>query len=112
MDKFKRWEMGVASAIMVLAQAVSHYRISSTLEDEVEKIRTAVQQNQVDRETFFVRKTELAVISSKLDQIGDRVTSLKSFIKTTYGYDAQLEMEDEGDISCSLDQHSKPPEVI
>lgn len=101
----KRWELGIAGSILVLSQTISHYQLSNSIQDDLNELKQSVQQSQVDRETYFVRKSELSVISTKIDKLTDQVTSLRAFIKTTYNYDAQSEALREDEISCSV-EHS------
>lgn len=110
--QLKRWEMGIAGSILVLSQALSHYQLSSNLTTELDKVKEILQQSEVDRETYFVRKRDLRTITFKLDQLNERVISLKAFIKTTYGYDAQLEYQDQEDVSCHNDQPPKKKNLI
>lgn len=108
---FKRWEMGIAGSILVLAQALSHYQLSSNISNEMDKLKDTIHQDKVDLETFFVRKTEIFMMVSKLDKLSEQVTSIKSFIKTTYGFEAKMDFESDRNLSCDPSL-PKPKDII
>lgn len=68
--------------IIVISQLFSSYQSSDSISKEIEKFRKEFQQSLLDRETYFVRKTELAAISSKIDQLGLKIAKMSEQIKS------------------------------
>jgi hypothetical protein len=100
-SSIKRRDIGIAGAAIMLAEALSNFQSSKNVSTEIVKFKEEFQQSRVDREQFFVRKTEIEALNLKLDKMSDQiaelsnqVTSLKTYLKSKWGYSAKTEDKD------------------
>jgi hypothetical protein len=91
----KRRDVGIAGLVIVLAEIASNFQSSSNVASEIVKFKEEFQASKVEREIYFVRKTELEALSNKLEKLTDQlsilnnqVVSLRTFLKSSYGYEA------------------------
>lgn len=75
----RRRHMGLAGAIIVVAQVITQFFSSS---HSNKNISEELQQIRADQEKYFVRKDELQIVSNKIDKLGRDVTEIK---KTKFG---------------------------
>lgn len=108
----KKRDLGIAGAIVVLAELLSNFQSSQNVATEIVKFREEFAASNLEREQFFVRKSELGNLSIKLDKandqltkLNDQVVSLRVFIKSKYGYSAQAKSECVGDESSHKFEH-------
>ncbi len=69
--------MGIAGAIIVLSQAVTSLQSSHSITDRIEQIKETIAVAKIEREQYFVRKTELATVMVKIDKMSENVSALK-----------------------------------
>ncbi len=86
MEKFRgiirKTDMSLPGALLiVVSQLFSSFQSSDNISKEIEKFRNEFQQSIVDRETFFVRKTELSTIIGKIDQLNSKLIKMSEQIK-------------------------------
>jgi hypothetical protein len=85
----KRRDMGIAGAIIVLSQAVTSLQSSHSISGQVEELKTQLETSKIEREQYFVRKTELVTVVAKIDKLSDQVSDLKNNFSRF-----QIEMQD------------------
>lgn len=73
----KRRDMGIAGAIIILAQVLSSTQSAQNLSKEIAELKRDIEASNLEREQYFVRKTEIFSLTRKLDRVSDQVTSLK-----------------------------------
>lgn len=88
-------DLGVVGIVIALIQLGIGLASSQNVNHEFSKSREDFNQLRLEREQFFVRKSEFESMSNKMDQIKTQmealnlqVYSLKTFLKTRYGYSA------------------------
>lgn len=86
--------LGVPGAILiVISQLISGYQSSNQISQEIVKFREEFQQSLVDREKYFVRKTELGELGHKIDGLNSKIIKMGEQIKALKGelftYDEQ-----------------------
>ena len=93
----KRRDVGIAGALIVLAQLFSDFKASHNVSSEILKFREEFQSSKLEREQFFVRKSELDSLGHKLEKINDQlfqlsqqVVSLRTFLKSKYNYTSKF----------------------
>lgn len=104
---FKSKDFSLPGAILiVISQVFSSFQSSDQISKEIEKFRDDFQQSLVDREKYFVRKTELSEMFSKIDRLNVQMIKMNEQIKTLKSQ-YQSFLDDVGGnetiISCSLD---------
>lgn len=77
MNDIKKRDMGIAGALIVIAQSVISFQSAQIISDDIQAIRQDLQDSNLAREQFFARKTEIAVISIKMDKMAEQLTRLK-----------------------------------
>jgi hypothetical protein len=98
---FKNKDYSLPGAILiVISQLFSSFQSSDQISKEIDKFRNEFQQSLVDRETFFVRKTELADISRKIDKINNQLGRMTEQIKTLKSVYSYFDNTDETIIGC------------
>jgi hypothetical protein len=98
------------AVMIVVSQVISSFQSSENIKGEIEKFRKEVQQMVIDRETYFVRKTELALISNKIDRLNEKMGRVSEQIKNMRSeqrYSMNQEREDEI-IGCSFKPKKRP----
>lgn len=98
-----RKDLSLTGAILiVISQLFSSFQSSETITKEISKFREEFQQSILDRETYFVRKTELAQIFKKMDQMNTKLIRMSEQIKnmTPDLYSSQ-EDQDQTIFGCS-----------
>jgi uncharacterized protein YydD (DUF2326 family) len=103
--RIKRKDLGIAGAVVVIAEAITNFTSSRSISHEVIKIKDEIKDMKVEREQYFVRKTELSSVSKKLDKLNDqlirvddKIASIKKELKLNF---ATMEYEDSDLIGCS-----------
>ncbi len=96
-------DFSLPGAILIVAsQLFSGFQSSETISKEIAKFREEFQQSLVDRETFFVRKTELASISKKIDALNTKMLRMNEQLKNLKsGYYSLSDTESEPIVGCS-----------
>lgn len=89
----KRKELGLAGAVLLISQLVGSYQASQNVSAELVNFRADLQKNTIEREQYFVRKTDVIPVIDKLDKLSDKLaaidlklTSLKAFVRPKAGY--------------------------
>ncbi len=98
--------MGLAGAVIVISQFLSNFQSSQTVSSEIVKFKEEFQESIVDREKFFVRKTDISPVLAKLDllnvqlvKLNEKVSSLKRAVKENNSFEeAYLDGAEGGDI--------------
>jgi hypothetical protein len=82
-EKISRTKFGFPGAlIIVVSQLFSSFKSSENISKEIEGFRAEFQQSLVDREIYFVRKTELVGIDSKIDRLNEKILRIGEQIRT------------------------------
>lgn len=106
----KRREVGIAGAVIVIAQFISTFQSSQSVTNEIAKLREEFQQLRIDREQYFSRKTDLIPILTKLDkmnekliELNEKLASLKDEVRENRkSFEANLYGAEGGDlVGCS-----------
>lgn len=87
----RRKDFGIAGALIVLSQLLSSFQSSQNVSKEIEKVKDDFNESLIEREEFFVRKTDIVAMTSKLDQmneqlikVNEQLNSLKSYVKDNF----------------------------
>lgn len=72
----KRKDLGIAGAVIVLAEAASNFQSSRSVSTEVIKMHDELTIMKVERDAYFVKKTELANVMKKIDKMNDSIVSI------------------------------------
>lgn len=76
-------DFSLTGAILIVAsQLFSSFKSSENISQEIEKFRHEFQQSLIDRETYFVRKTELTSIGKKIDVLNSKMIKLTEQINS------------------------------
>lgn len=89
----RRRDMSIASVVIVVAQIIA----SKTVTRDLDLFKDEFQRSQMDREEFFVRKTELSALISKLDHLNDQMIIMGEEIRSLK---STLEVSEAGEIGC------------
>lgn len=79
MEEMKK-KLGVAGAIIVATQGITSVYSAKTLSDRVDDMKAAMVAGRLEREQYFVRKTEFDALVVKLDKLSDQVTGVREQI--------------------------------
>ncbi len=82
----RKKDIGMVGAIVMLSQALSNFHSTSSLKDEILKLKVEFAQAQLDREVHFAKKTDIVSLSKKVDKVGRQVTQLSLNMKTLQNY--------------------------
>lgn len=89
--RLKRRDMGLASAIIVIAQVLSNFQSSQSLSknvsDDILKLRKEFDQARIEHEQFFVKKEELKKVVAKLDSMNSKLKVINKQIEKLSGTD-------------------------
>ncbi len=82
----RKKDIGIVGALVMLSQAVSNFQSTSSLKDEILKLKVEFAQAQLDREVHFAKKTDIVSLSKKVDKVGRQVTQLTLNMNTLQKY--------------------------
>lgn len=106
-SRIKRLDFGIAGAFIIASQIGTSLQSSKSISLEISKVKEELERSVTDREQYFVRKTDVASIISKIEDMNDQlirlneqVTSLKSYVKENYAYFEGEELD--GLVECSI----------
>lgn len=72
-----RRQIGIASALIVLSQTITSFQSTDTISKQIREIQADLAASKVEREEYFVRKTELAALLTKIDSMSTEVSRVK-----------------------------------
>jgi len=72
--------MGIASAIVVVAQLLSSYQSTNKLSDELKDLKDSIRIIKLDQETF-VKKDQANSLQTKIEELGDDIKDIKKQLK-------------------------------
>ncbi len=106
----KRRDMGLASAIVVLAQLASTFSTNKNISVEFETLKISFEQLRLDQERFFVRKEEVKLLSIKMDRMNEELVRLNEQMKSIKDIYAVTPIEESEDIiGCVYQTTLQPP---
>lgn len=73
---FRPKDVTIVGAVMVVAQAISGAQTSVTVQHKLEDLALQFQESQLEREKYFVRKSDVALLAEKIDQLKNQISSL------------------------------------
>lgn len=80
----KRSDIGIAGTVLLVTQVIASQQSTQTVSKQIEELRQEIQKSIVDREEYFVRKTELNSrldgINLQLQKIQEQVDSMKHMV--------------------------------
>ncbi len=79
LSSVKKSDLGLVGLILLGAQIFSAVQSTTSLSDEMYKIKVEFQSYQTERE--MLRKDDLRMVMSKLDQINSRVTRIDKKVR-------------------------------
>jgi hypothetical protein len=87
----KQRDFSLPGAILIVAsQLFSSFQSSDQISKEIVRFREEFHQSIIYRDTYFVRKEELAVISKKIDTLNSRIVKIAKqidgFKRDAYAY--------------------------
>lgn len=98
----KRRDLGIAGAIIALSQLIGSFQNAHSVTSEIAKFKEEFQQSQIDREEFFVRKTDVAALSDKMDKMNENLVRMNEQIKVLKSFMRQdFEASNGNIIGCS-----------
>lgn len=74
--------MGIAGALIVLAQVASNFGSSHGVSNDIAKLRSDMKRVQVNQEQYFVKKKDFKKVVVKLDTLNSHVLQLSQQIKS------------------------------
>lgn len=80
--KTNRKELGIAGSLVVITQIMTSVGSSQALSDKIDKLNYDIHLLRVEREQYFVRKSDIHQLSSKIDQLSDDVVRVKEQINS------------------------------
>ncbi len=93
-------EFGIAGAIVLLSQSLTSFYSSDKITREIASFKEQFNKSLVDREQFFVRKTDIAPFLSKLDEMKEQLVLLNEKMELANALnDPSLDIVD-----CSLER--------
>lgn len=101
----KKKDMGIASAVIVLAQFLSTFQSSHNVSGEIRDLKRSIEHVKIEQEKYFVRKEELKTVVTKLDHLASELSRMNDQIKSMRKDYAMLELD--GDEVCSIDLNER-----
>ena len=71
-----RRELGIAGALIIAAEILSSGYSNRDLSSKLDALQKTVVETRIEREQFFVRKTELVRISKQIEDLTKKVDSI------------------------------------
>jgi septal ring factor EnvC (AmiA/AmiB activator) len=97
-----RRHIGIASALIVLSQAITSFQSTDTISKQVREIQSDLAASKVEREEYFVRKTELAALLTKMDSLSSEVSRVKEKLSAIQSKKDQNYSLEECDVSWEV----------
>lgn len=98
----RRRDMGVVGVVIMLSQVLSGLQSSQSVTTEIQKFKEEFQQSQIDREKYFVRKSDVASISDKIDSMNDKLIRITEQMKLMRDHYSAASLPIEPVIGCSV----------
>lgn len=77
----KKTDIGLAGALIILAQTLSSHRSTDQLSKEIQNLKDDIRALKVDQQEFFVRKPELELLEEKLNLANEQLSNIKNWIQ-------------------------------
>lgn len=84
MDSLNRRDVGIAGALVILAQAITSSQSTSSINDQLEELRKSILMAKIEREQYFVRKEELRLVVQKIDKITEKLSVVEARLVDNY----------------------------
>lgn len=81
MANLKRTDLGIGGSLIVLAQIISSVHHSNHLSYEIKQFKEEFRLSIDERNTFFVRKSDVLSMQTKIDEINNQLVGLKKDLK-------------------------------
>lgn len=77
----KRRDFGIAGFMIVVSQLLSTLKSSQDISHDLARFKDDLEKSVLEREQFFVRKTEIASVSNKLDLVNEQLIRMNEQLK-------------------------------
>lgn len=74
----KKTDVGLAGAVIVLAQVLASFQSSKNLSEEMDKLRSDFRALKSEQEVYFVKREELNKVSIKLDKLAKQLRLIRN----------------------------------
>lgn len=108
-SQLKKRDMGLAGAVIVLAQVISNFQSTRNLSNEIDQLKTEFHQVRSDQEQYFVKKEELKVVTVKLDSMSGQLSKIRNQIKSMTDSDVAF---NKSFIGCSSFSQADHPSYL
>ncbi len=90
----------------MLAEAASNFQSSRSVSTEVVKMRDELTIMKVERDAYFVKKTELIGVMKKIDKMNDRIVKIDSKLNSVKKF-LHVARDEEDLVGCSYEVPKK-----
>ncbi len=78
----KKRDLGITGLVVVLTQALSQFSSTDKLAKDIEDFKHEFKVSLLEREEYFVRKSDLQPLIIKLDQVSEKLSGLASKVNS------------------------------
>lgn len=99
-----RRDLGIVAVVIIMSQLTSSLHSTQDVSSEIGKFKDEFRQSLLDRETYFVRKSDISSLASKIDQLNEHLLKLSQkvqFIQNDLKDYSYIDFKDEKMIPCS-----------
>lgn len=95
----KRRDIGLAGAIITLAQVLSSLHSSRNLSFEIDQLKAEFHLSKREQEKYFVKKEELKKVVTKLGRIDEKLAKISQQMNSMNTVWNQV--DDDGTVGCT-----------
>jgi predicted RNase H-like nuclease (RuvC/YqgF family) len=103
----QRRDLGLTGVIIVLGQALATVTTGNGVTREISELRKQIEQQRVEREQYFVRKSDIVPIQDRIENVNKEISAmlqsineLQKDMKKTLREFSSLDFEE----TCAADQ--------
>lgn len=105
----RKRDMGLAGAIIVLAQVLSSFQTSRNLSNEMDQLKSEFQIVRFEQEKYFVKKKELKNVIVKLDSMKVQLAGIRQQLRSI----RHIALNDDDNIvGCSFKEAELVPTLL
>jgi len=94
-------DIGIAGAVIILSQLTTNFSSSKSITDKIESLANDIQTMKIEREEFFVRKSDLIPITERLDRLNEQLQAIQVKLNYLKAFVKDYSLND-GTIGCSV----------
>lgn len=80
-----RKDIGIAGLIVIATQGLTTYKTNDHITQQVDELRAQIGQSSLDREQYFLRKTDFQSMSQKIDKLSESVAKMEEKLSSISG---------------------------